>query len=105
MATRHDLMARMAFHIGKGHGIKCADLANLMGITERQVRQLVSEEREEGTAICGTPATGYYVAANTQELEETLTFLKNRAMTSLHLHSRLSKIPLPDLLGQLHLET
>lgn len=105
MATKHDLMARMAFHIGKGYGIKCADLAQLMNIPERQVRHLVSEAREEGIAICGTPATGYYVAATTEELNETVDFLKHRALHSLKLASLLTKIPLPDLMGQLHLET
>jgi transposase len=105
MATKHDLMARMALHIGKGNGIKCADLAVLLNESERNVRHLVSEAREEGIAICGTPATGYYVAASTEELQETLQFLRNRAMHSLRLESRLAKISLPDLIGQLHLET
>jgi transposase len=105
MATKHDLMARMAFHIGKGHGIKCTDLAQQLDVPERQVRTLVSEAREDGIAICGTPATGYYVAATSEELNETLEFLKNRALHSLQLASRLSKIPLPDLMGQMHLRT
>lgn len=105
MANRHDLMARMVFHRGKGNGIKAADLAQKLGIPERQVRTLVSEAREEGTAICGTPQTGYYVAKTKEELQETMDFLMNRAKKSLHLASRLSNVPLADLAGQMHLRT
>ena len=105
MATKHDLMARMTAHIGKGRGIKAADLAQQLGVPERQVRHLISEAREEGIAICGTPATGYYVANTKEELHETMDFLMNRAKKSLHLASRLSNIPLADLAGQLHLNT
>jgi transposase len=95
----------MAHHIGKGHGITCAALALQLNVPERKVRRLVSDARDEGIAICGTPATGYYVAATGDELQETLDFLKHRALHSLHLASRLSNIPLADLVGQLHLKT
>jgi DNA-binding transcriptional regulator LsrR (DeoR family) len=98
-------MAKMAHHIGKGRGIRAAELSAQLGIPDRQVRFLVSEAREEGIAICGTPATGYYVASSSEELQETLDFLKERALHSLHLASRLSKITMADLVGQLHLET
>jgi len=105
MATKHDLMAKMAYHIGKGKGIGAARLAVLLSTTERQVRKLVSEAREEGIAICGTPSTGYYVASTSEELQETMDFLKGRALHSLQLASRLSNIPLADLVGQLHIPT
>lgn len=105
MATKHDLMSRMASHIGKGKGISATHLAILLDVPERHVRKLVSEVRDEGIAICGTPATGYYVASTSEELQETLDFLKNRALHSLHLASRLSNVPLADLVGQLHLGT
>lgn len=105
MATKHDLMAVMVQHIGKGKGISALELSLLLGIPERQVRHLVSEAREDGVAICGTPATGYYVANTQEELHETMDFLMNRAKKSLHLASRLSNIPLADLAGQLHLGT
>lgn len=105
MATTHDLMAFMTTHIGSGKGISCADLAHQMSIPERQVRHLVSAAREEGIAICGLPSTGYYVAHSSEELQETMDFLMGRAKKSLHLASRLSNIPLPDLIGQLHLPT
>lgn len=105
MATHHDLMAVMARHAGKNNGITCAKLAQHMNVQERHVRSLVSAAREEGIAICGHPSTGYYVAKTHEELTETTEFLIGRAKKSLHLASRLSNIPLPDLIGQLHLPT
>jgi hypothetical protein len=71
----------------------------------RGLRTMISELREDGHAICGTPRDGYYIAATPQELQETCEFLRERAMHSLHLESRLRKIPLADLLGQLHVPT
>ncbi len=105
MATKHDLMAFMSHHIGKGKGISGCNLAAKMGTTERQVRTLISGAREDGIAICGKPMTGYYIANTTEDLQETLDFLKHRALHSLHLASRLSNIPLADLVGQLHINT
>lgn len=69
------------------------------------MRVLVSELREDGHAICGTPADGYYIAANADELQHTCDFLRSRAMHSLVLEARLKRIPLVDLLGQLRLPT
>lgn len=105
MATKHDLMAAMVYCTGKHKGISCKKLAQKMDIPERQVRLLVTECREDGVAICGNPSTGYYIAEGPQDVQETIEFLKDRAMHSLKLASTLSKIPLPDLLGQLHLKT
>lgn len=105
MATTHHLVAALASHIGRGRGITARHLAARLDIPERQVRHLVAEAREDGAAICGTPRDGYYIAATAEELEETCRFLRNRAMHSLTLESRLRKLPLADLLGQLKLPT
>jgi len=105
MATKTDLMALMVHHSGKSKGISCARIASLLDIPERRVRHLVTELRDDGTVICGHPSTGYYVANTHEELDETLDFLKNRALHSLKLHSKLSGLPLADLIGQLHLRT
>jgi transposase len=105
MATVHQLLQAMTGHIGRERGISAEGLAGRLDISVRVVRQLVTEAREEGEAVCGTPRDGYYIAANEEELTETIDFLKDRAMCSLHLASRLSRIPLPDLIGQLKLPT
>lgn len=105
MATSSQLLAALSHHIGRGNGISVKVLAQQLGTPERNVRTLVSDLRNEGNAICGTPKDGYYIAATAEELEQTCSFLHNRAMHSLTLLSRLKKIPLPDLLGQLHVPT
>lgn len=105
MKTAHDLLAVLARHVGRGNGITVHTLADQLDTTERQVRSLVSELRMAGHAVCGHPRDGYYIAANAEEMEETCQFLRNRAMHSLQIESRLRNIPMPDLLGQLHVPT
>lgn len=93
----------LAFHQGRESGISAEKLAIVAGVTERQLRTLIGALREEGMAICATPETGYYLAVTPAELQESCKFLHNRAMRSLLLASRMQKISLPDLLGQLKL--
>lgn len=105
-ALRAQLVQALARdHKGASRGVSARVLAARLGITERLLRSLVSAAREDGTAICGTPSTGYYVAETAAELEDCCRFLRERALHSLHIESRLRNIPLPDLLGQLHLNT
>lgn len=98
-----ELLNVLAFHQGRDRGINAGDLARVAGVTERKLRDLVSALREEGIAICATPETGYYLAVTPEELQESCKFLHDRAMRSLVLASRMQKISLPDLLGQLKL--
>lgn len=105
MATKHDLQAVLARHIGKENGATASALSATLGVTTRAVRHLVTELREDGAAVCGHPSTGYFIAANNEELEATCAFLRSRAMHSLQLESTLRHVPLPDLLGQLRLKT
>lgn len=92
-------------HIGAASGVTAKDLAAAAGVSVREVRHQVSALREDGIAVCGHPKTGYYIAANAEELEETCEYLRSRAMHSLHLISRMTRIPMPDLVGQLKLKT
>ena len=105
MATKHDLQAVLARHVGKFSGVTASTLAATLDIPARAVRHLVTELREDGVAVCGHPGTGYFIAANNEELEATCAFLRSRAMHSLQLESTLRHVPLPDLLGQLRLKT
>lgn len=101
--TTAEMLNLLALHQGRERGIKCADLARVAGITEREVRKLVSALRQEGVAICAKPKTGYFLAVTPAELKESCAFLHARAMTSLVLASRIQQISLPELLGQLKL--
>jgi biotin operon repressor len=99
------LAAYLQFHIGEDRGITAAAIAVALQCNERLVRHLVTELREDGVAVCGYPGSGYFIAANAQELEDTCAFLRSRAMHSLVLESKLRHVPLPDLIGQLRLKT
>lgn len=92
-------------HIGAKNGITADEIARQLSIPPRRVRSLVSDLREEGVAVCGTPTTGYFVAETPQELEETCQFLRGRALHSLMLESKLRKVALEDLIGQMRLRT
>lgn len=103
--TKNDLFTLLANRVGAQNGASVKALAEQLATTPRHVRTLVSELRMDGIAVCGTPKTGYYIAADAGELQETIDFLKHRALHSLQLASRLSNVPLPDLLGQIHVPT
>lgn len=97
------LLNLLARHQGRAAGIKARDLAAQAGISPRRLRALISQAREEGIAICGTPSTGYYVPQTPEELAESCAYLEHRALHSLRLLSRMKKVALPELLGQLKL--
>lgn len=107
MATKNSLLMCLHSngHLGAARGITARHLAGRLNVPERQVRKLITELREDGIAVCGEPRTGYYIAATAEELEATCQFLHHRALSSLRLESRLRNVPLPELLGQLTLET
>ena len=99
------VLSVLARHIGKGHGISVMQLSNQTQLLPRMIRSLISELREDGHAVCGKPKDGYYIAATAAELEETCRFIRRRSMHGLRMESQMRKIPLTDLLGQLHLPT
>lgn len=99
--TPASLLNTLAFHQGRDRGICATDLARVCQVSPRELRKLISLLREEGTAICATPETGYYLATTPQELAESCKFLHDRAMHSLRRASQMQKISLPDLMGQL----
>ncbi len=102
---RARVLAAMTIRPGKANGIKGWELAQMLELHQREVRQAITDLRLEGIAICGKPDTGYFIAATPEELEETCNFLRSRAMHSLTLESKLRHVPLPELLGQLRLKT
>jgi biotin operon repressor len=104
MPTKTEVLNALARHQGRERGISAKRLAEQLGMPPRRLRKLISELRDgDGVAICGTPATGYYMAVTPEELNASCAFLEHRAMHSLRLLSRMKKVSLPDLLGQLRL--
>lgn len=105
MASKADLQALLARHIGADNGISAEAAAALIGTDTRHVRALVTELRLEGIAICGHPATGYFIAATDEEAVEHCLWLYARAIKTLKLISVMRNVALPELRGQLRLPT
>ncbi len=105
MADKNELLTLLSRHIGEAAGITAEGITLAIGVPKRRVRTMVSELRLDGVAVCGHPRDGYYIAANSDEVERTCQFLRSRALHSLTLESKLRHVPLPDLLGQLRLKT
>ena len=69
-------------------------------------RVLVTKLRSEGVPIGSTSDSnggGYYLTSAGSELEAYLSRLHNRALKALVLESKIRKISLPELLGQIQL--
>ena len=114
--TRERLLAVLANHVGINRGASIGRLVDEMvghrhmsaaehACAERDVRELVVQLRLEGHHVCASPTTGYYLAANLDELNAACEFLTTRAMTSLLQVSRMKRVSVPDLVGQMHLPT
>lgn len=99
------VLTALASHTGAANGIRAVDLARALACSERDVRTCVSSLRLDGLAVCGTPETGYFIAATAEELEATCNFHYDRAMHSLRIVAAMKRVPLPDLKGQLRLRT
>ena len=110
--TGPQVLTELAHHIGQANGIHVRELVTRItgqavscGVLERRIRAVVTELRLEGAHICGHPVTGYYMAETAAELQDTCAFLRARAMSSLVLESRMRRISMPELLGQMSLKT
>lgn len=110
--TRDTVLDALAAHIGERKGASAAQLvAEITGATaedpvgERALRNTIHDLRMEGYPICAHPTSGYYVAETDEELDRTCEYLYERALCSLQQISRMKKVSLPDLRGQLKLPT
>lgn len=109
--TRDSVMFGLALRRGEANGVRACDLVKEIcggetcAAAERRLRSLIEELRREGQHICGHPAHGYFLAATDEELLATVTFLHDRAMTSLTQAAAMQRVSLPDLRRQLRLPT
>jgi hypothetical protein len=69
---------------------------------DRDLRKSIKQLRERGYPIVSN-ADGYYWASNSNDLLAFFDFLRCRAFSSLRIVSRMMKIALPDINGQLRL--
>lgn len=87
--TKDQVRAELQLHVGRDNGIHVRDLvARITNCVtpapalERTVRDLIVQLRMDQYQVCAYPATGYYMAATPQELNETCIFLLERASTT-----------------------
>ncbi|MBI2770024.1 MAG: hypothetical protein HYX47_10400 [Burkholderiales bacterium] len=98
------VLAELQLHNGRDQGIHIRDLVakitnSLLGgeAEERKVRKLIEELRREHHPICAHPDSGYYIAANAKELNETCAFLLARADTTVAQVAAMKNREAPDL--------
>jgi DNA-binding IclR family transcriptional regulator len=103
--TTEQFLQVLSWHVGQAYGITARELAERCGIAEREVRRHVSELRDEGIAVCAHPRTGYFIAQTPAELDMACNYLRRRALHSLMLESRMRKISMAELLGQIKVPT
>lgn len=66
-------------------------LATILGISEREVRALIEELRNEGQPICNA-TKGYYIAKTIPELELGIRFYASPIMTQLKTLESMNRI-------------
>jgi hypothetical protein len=105
-----DLINLLRVQTGPRNGLRVTDLAELLLPGEgknqavwRNIRSVIKGLRMQGYPICGHPSRGYYWASTPEDLSVTIAFLRDRAFSSLKQISRLKKVALPVLEGQLQL--
>lgn len=71
------LMEKVLSMIPDEHcGTSSKDIANVTGISSRDVRYIVQKLRDEGYPICATPAYGYWMARYSSEMNDTILKLQ-----------------------------
>ena len=66
---------------GKSNAISARELAAKIGVSDRVLRDIVTEDRVKGIVICSSSA-GYYLPANKDEIREFCNFMEKRAKHS-----------------------
>lgn len=102
---REAVLAALSRHVGRAKGITARHLVvEICGVwsagEERALREIVVQLRREGIAVCATPATGYFVARDADELNQTIRHLIDRIRTSADQVTQLKRLARPDLGGQ-----
>ncbi|HFE39330.1 MAG TPA: hypothetical protein ENK06_13100 [Gammaproteobacteria bacterium] len=110
--NKSDVLYALSKHVGVDSGITVDQL--LLEVTkgrvynsrscERRIRDMIVELRMQGHQICARPETGYFIAKNSAELQETCDMLNHRAMTTLRQTAAMLKQSIPDMIGQMRLD-
>jgi hypothetical protein len=103
----HQLLVILQRHIGRERGATVDVLVKEyrsaffpLKATGRDVRSAVQELRMQGHHVCAHPRSGYFIAQTHEELSQTESFLRQRALASLQQVAAMRRVSLPDLIGQ-----
>lgn len=98
------VLTALQSHIGAAKGMHEAQLVAVTLLSGRICRKAIELLRLDGVQICGKPETGYYIAATAAELTATTDWMFKRAAKTLKQISRMTKVALPALVGQINLD-
>ena len=73
------------------NGTSSAKIANVAGISSRDVRFVIKIMRDEGIPICGTPKDGYWMARTSFDMNYTMIQLKSHIQNSIDTYNSLVK--------------
>ena len=109
---KYRLMVAMSRHIGRTRAIGMGELfEEVYGKSwdhrindTRSLRKLISETKEEGVPILSSSSTtggGYYLSGSDSEMDAFYEMRRKMALKILALESKMRKLAMPDLLGQI----
>ena len=98
------VLTALQSRIGAARGMHEDELVAVTLLNGRLCRKAIELLRLDGVQICGKPDTGYYIAATADELAATTDWMFKRAAKTLIQISRMKKIALPALVGQINLD-
>lgn len=76
MITRFEKYMR-DHHVGKSKVVSSKELEHILRCKGSDIRSMVNDLRCKGVAICSCSA-GYYLAANVEDINETIAHLRGR---------------------------
>lgn len=108
------VLARLTQHIGAERAVSSDELYEYVFSAPaedkinatRNLRKVIRRLRSEGTPIgssCSKNGGGYYLARTASELDQVADRFKREALRRLMVVSRMLKLSLPELLGQMRL--
>lgn len=64
---------------GAENAVPRRHLRQIIGLSDRELRRRIEQERRNGTAICSDNLSGYYIAANEAERRRFINSMLHRA--------------------------
>jgi hypothetical protein len=105
--TQEAVLELLQEQVGRGSALKAAEIVETLTnqrsneTQERELREIIRKLRLAGQPICTHSAHGYWWASSPNDLEAACGFLRGKAMSSLRQISKLHRLAMPALAGQM----